>query len=191
MDSFQFWLYVIIAIIYVLSRALKKKDQSPAEPPGDYEQRQFSPPPKTSSSTPGERPLTFEELLREITESKKQQAPEPYSRSVSTSKRTEYVDYDEDLKEEAEGLETIGEEDYRKREDAIYDVYENAKKQAFSQPSLEESLSLMDTDVKFGKFKAFETSEEKSVLDNYLKDFRDPEGLKKAVVMSEILKRKF
>jgi hypothetical protein len=28
-------------------------------------------------------------------------------------------------------------------------------------------------------------------LHEYLKDFRDPEGLKRAIVMSEILKRKF
>jgi hypothetical protein len=45
--------------------------------------------------------------------------------------------------------------------------------------------------VKFGKFKEFEHGKKKNLLDEYVRDFKDPSGLKKAVVMSEILKRKF
>ena len=176
MDSFQFWLYVIIAVIYLLSRARKKKAD---ESPGPIDAGEETP---RNSRNPGEnkpRQLSFEELLKEITESKQQQPPieEPV------------VDYDEDLEEEEKDLEDV-EYDYRKV-NKTYEVYEEAKKQAFLRPSLEETMKVQDTVVSFGKFKEFEKGDERNLAAEYLKDFHDPDGLKKAVVMSEILKRKF
>jgi hypothetical protein len=177
MDSFQFWLYVIIGLIYLLSRARKKKaDQSPG-PVDAREERPFSSSPRHQENKP--KQLSFEELLKEITESKQQRQPmeEPV------------VDYDENLEEEEKDLEDV-EYDHRKQ-DKTYEVYEEAKKQAFHRPSLEETLKLQDTVVSFGKFKAFEKGAETNLAAEYLKEFHDPDGLKKAVVMSEILKRKF
>ena len=52
-------------------------------------------------------------------------------------------------------------------------------------------MKIQDTVVSFGKFKEFEKRAETNLAAEYLKEFHDPEGLKKAVVMSEILKRKF
>jgi hypothetical protein len=175
MDSFQFWLYVIIAVIYLLSRARKKKaDESPG-PIDANDERPLSSPP------PGDRPkqLTFEELLKEITESK-QQPP---------TREEPVVDYDENLEEEEKDLEDV-EYDYRKQ-NKTYEVYEEAKKQAFLRPSLEETMKVQDTVVSFSKFKEFESGSETNLASEYLKDFHDPDGFKKAVVMSEILKRKF
>ena len=176
MDSFQFWLYVIIGVIYLVSRARKKKaDQSPG-PVDANEEKPFS-----STRHEGNKPkqLSFEELLKEITESKQQRQPveEPV------------VDYDENLEEEEKDLEDV-EYDYRKQ-NKTYEVYEEAKKQAFYRPSLEETMKLQDTVVSFGKFKEFEKRAETNLAAEYLKEFHDPDGLKKAVVMSEILKRKF
>jgi hypothetical protein len=176
MDSFQFWLYVIIGVIYLVSRARKKKaDQSPG-PVDANEKKPFS-----STRHEGNKPkqLSFEELLKEITESKQQRQPmeEPV------------VDYDENLEEEEKDLEDV-EYDYRKQ-NKTYEVYEEAKKQAFYRPSLEETMKLQDTVVNFGKFKEFEKRAETNLAAEYLKEFHDTDSLKKAVVMSEILKRKF
>jgi hypothetical protein len=176
MDSFQFWLYVIIGLIYLVSRMRKKKaDQSPG-PVDANEEKPFN-----STRHEGNKPkqLSFEDLLKEITESKQQRQPmeEPV------------VDYDENLEEEEKDLEDV-EYDYRKQ-NKTYEVYEEAKKQAFYRPSLEETMKLQDTVVNFGKFKEFEKRAETNVAAEYLKEFLDPVGLKKAVVMSEILKRKF
>ena len=176
MDSFQFWLYVIIGVIYLVSRARKKKaDQSPG-PVDASEEKPFS-----STRHEGKKPkqLSFEELLKEITESKQQRQPmeEPV------------VDYDENLEEEEKDLEDV-EYDYRKQ-NKTYEVYEEAKKQAFFRPSLEETMKLQDTVVNFGKFKEFEKRAENNLAAEYLKEFHDTDSLKKAVVMSEILKRKF
>jgi hypothetical protein len=186
MDSFQFWLYIIIGVIYLLSRLRKKPDeQQPTDFPGSAPEkpvRRFEQP--NAKPTASQRPLTFEELLREITEGKVEQQLPPREEP-----RQEYVDYDDNVGEEEKDLEEV-DYDYRKQ-DKIYEVYEEAKRQAFNRPSLEETMKVSDTVVKYGKFKEFEQAKQRDLAEEYLADFNDPEGLKKAIVMSEILKRKF
>lgn len=186
MDDFKIWFYILLGVIYLLSRLLKKKEKPEESQQGEFENPYGGQ--KTTSTAEGERPLTFDELLKEITEAKRQ-AQRPYTAPQTQARTTGRVDYDEDLKDEAADLEDE-DYDYKKRNN-VYEVYENAKKQAFLRPSLEESLKLADTDMKFGKFKEFDTESKKVDLNEYLKEFRDPEGLKKAVVMSEILQRRF
>jgi hypothetical protein len=167
--DFKIWLYIIIGAIYLLSRLLKKKEAEPE---------------KTTPKIPGQnpagspRPLTFEELLKEITEAK--QPPKPVNQPQS--KR---VDYDEEVGEEEQSLETVN-SDYR-----INEVYEQAKRQAFERPSLEETMNVRNTVVDYGKFKVFDQGKQQDLLASYAIDLQDPEGLKKAFVLSEILNRKF
>ena len=178
MDSFQFWLYVIIGVIYLVSRGLKKKANQSPGPVDANEEKPFS-----STRHEGNKPkqLSFEDLLKEITESKQQQQQQPREEPV--------VDYDDNLEEEEKDLEDV-EYDYRKQ-NKTYEIYEEAKKQAFHRPSLEETMKIQDTVVSFGKFKEFEKRAETNLAAEYLNEFHDPDGIKKAVVMSEILKRKF
>jgi hypothetical protein len=179
----QVWISIIVAIILLVVRVLKKSDNQPKEV-GDYKpdrEPRFDPTPPVNKP----RALTFEELLKEITEGKQPARP-----SIEPARpQRNVIDYDEDLEDEAQDLEDV-QADYRKK-DRIYADYEEAKRQAFYRPSLEETMNLKDTNVKFGKFKVFEGSQERNLLEEYLQDFRDPEGLKKAIVLSEILKRKF
>lgn len=186
--EFQYWIYLIILIIYLVSRALKKPEgQQPSDVPDYKPDRQVNydstPPPQ------GEKPraLTFEELLREITEAK--QPKPPVFEPVQPRPEPAYVDYDDQVGEEEQDLEDVN-YNYRKQ-DKLYDDYEEAKRQAFLRPSLEETMSIRDTKVEFGKFKVFEQEQQRNLLEEYTKDFQDPEGFKKAVVMSEILNRKF
>jgi hypothetical protein len=176
MDSFQFWLYVIIAVIYAISRMRKKqREAQPKAPDREPVQR------RERAAEPRERPvpktLTFEDLLREITEGKAQQRGEPV------------VDYDDNIPEEEQDLEDV-EYDYRK-EDKTFETYEEAKRMAFERPSLEETMKVEDTVVSFGKFKEFELKKHRNLAKEYLQDFGDPAGIRKAIVMSEILKPKF
>jgi hypothetical protein len=173
-------IYIAIGVIYVISRIIKKS----SEKPGDISDE---PRRTTEASRPvitaKPKQLTFEELLQEISESKTaQQKPRPAPKPA-------YVDYDDDLEDEEKDLEKIP-YDYRK-DNKSFEMYEEAKKQAFHRPSLEETLKLQDTDVKFGRFKVFEAEEQRNLLEEYTRDFQDPEGLKKAVVMAEILNRRF
>src|SRR5688500_17357652 len=73
----QFWIYIIIGVIYFLSRLLKKPEQENGESPES--QRPAQRRPGQPDQTTGDRPkaLTFEELLREITEGKQAQKRQP------------------------------------------------------------------------------------------------------------------
>jgi hypothetical protein len=183
MDN-RLWFYVIIGVIFLISRILKKSDKQTGDIPEIPLPKNQSQGNRPLSQTTKPKQLTFEELLREISESKTviQQQTRPAPKPA-------YVDYDDDIEEEEKNLETIP-YDYRK-DNKVYEAYEDAKNQAFQRPSLEETLKLKDTDVKFGRFKSFDTEEQRDLLEEYTRDFQDPEGFKKAFVMSEILKRRF
>ena len=181
----QFWIYIIIVAIYFLSRMLKKAEQ-PGAPGADNkpERRRQGPPQTPSAEVP--RQLTFEELLREITEGKKIQRPAPPPPQPLPERR--YQPVEREVDEEARSLEEIPEAEYDVRSPRSY---EESRRQAYQHTSLEETLKLKDTAMDFGKFKVFETQQKSQLLDRYKRILRNPDTLKEAVVLSEILKRKF
>ena len=187
MDEFKIIFWIIIALVYLFSRARKKaQQQAPSRRPVSAGEEQ------DVDMGPKKRPLTFEELLREIEQAKPKEAPpppppNPYRPPVKVE--PEYVDYDEEIKDETEDLEKT-DYDYR-NQDKIYEVYEEAKKQAFVRPSLEETVKLQDTIVRFSQFKSYEQRERRNLAEDYLREFKDPNGFRKAFIMSEILRRKF
>ncbi len=171
----SFWIWLAIIVVSFIVRSSKKKTQHQVPDTRDdsgSQRPEFNP-----------KPVTFEELLREIQASKTPAQP------VAVPKKAEYVDYDEDLEEEEKDLEQTT---YNHRNDSsIYETYERAKQEAFAKPSLEETMKLKDTDMTFGQFKGYQHVEQKSHASEILKDFHDPEGFRKAFIMSEILKTKF
>jgi hypothetical protein len=190
MDNIQFWLYVIVAVIYLISAARKKSKKQ--NQPEDFPEATSRPAPREYEEPASQRPkpITFEELLREITEAK-----EPQSAPVESERRTEYshptpqpeyVDYDDDIEDEEKSLEDVTAID----EERTTKIYEEAKKLAFYRPSLEETLKVQDVNTTYGKFAAFEAKQEPNLLLDYTKDLRDPKGFKKALILSEILNRK-
>jgi len=167
------WIYIIVILIYVVRWVIKKANQNAGNPPASMPRRQRQ---NEVPKDPGKRHLTFEELLKEIAESKNTQ---PGAVDVAKKERERA----EDLKEIAEEYEAP---------QRVYKEYELSKIQAFNRRSLEETTRLEDTDVRFGKFQAFKIEDDRNViLEEYIRDFRDSEGFKKAFVMSEILKTKF
>jgi len=169
----QFWIWLIVIVITLIARAGKKKDQSiPNDSDQDTSRPDFNP-----------KPMTFEDLLKEI-QASKAPAPPPVPQKTSS-----YKDYDEDLEDEKKDLERV---DYNYRnEDSIYETYEKAKRDAFAKPSLEETVKLQDTVVKYEQFKGYQQVEQQSPASGILREFHDPEGFKRAFIMSEILKRRF
>jgi len=180
----QFWIYVIIGVIYFLSRLLKKPEQAGGESPEAPRAPQRRS--RQSGQTTGEspKPLTFEELLREITEGKQAQRPQS-----QRPPEPEYETLETDVGEEAKSLEDVSIDE---TEDArIFQAYEEAKRQVFERKSLEETLKLQDTDVDFQRFDVFESQKKQRLRDDYLRLLRSPNSIRQAVVLSEILKRKF
>lgn len=202
MDNLQIWFYVIVGIIYVISRAFKKKPEEAAPPRPSHQNRPNQP---AGRSAQGGKTMTFDELLREIAESKKP-ASAPSStprtsaynkpsvtRPTSTAKPT-YVDYDDDLQDEEQDLEDVN---YNYRKDKTYEAYNTGKKSAFNRPSYDDAYEdapklgeLTESVLKFGRFEEF-GRKKKKLASKYAKELTQPGGFKKALVLSEILNRKY
>lgn len=174
----QFWVWLIVIVITLIARANKKKPQ-----PMDQEQREF---PNTATSDT--KPVTFEDLLREIQASK---SPKPKPVSVApkqvSSSQYDVEDYDDNLAEENKSLERT---DYYAN-DKFYETYENAKKAAFSRASLEETMKVEDTEVKFNQFKEYSKKEGQSLASEYANELKNPKNFKRAIILSEILNKRF
>jgi hypothetical protein len=174
MDNIQFWIWLVIIVVTFLARAFKKKPQD--QQPTSYGE-------ETRSPEPSQKTISFEDLLREIQSSKIPQ-PKPIPQ-----KTIEYTDYDDDLEEEVVEVERV---DYKKRDqDKTYDTYEKAKQAAFNRPSLEETMKVEDTVVKFSQFKGYQQDTEVNILAEYVKELQNPAGFRKAFILSEVLSRKF
>lgn len=171
MDNLQIWVYIILGIVYLIGRAMKK----PAQPPVPQKGRQGDYEPVDEP-----KPLTFEELLREITEAK--EPTPPVSRPVQ-----EYVNYDDEFEEEVRPEPVAY--DYRKED--TYKAFEQSKYEAFNRPSYEETMKLEDTKIEFGKFKAFEEERGPSLGAEIASEFADADKVKRAFIMSEIFNRKY
>lgn len=171
-----FW--IILGLIYLFAR--RKKTQAPPGQQGRVN-------PETEYPTESDRPKTFEELLREIEQMKN---PEPEPQKYEPTVYRPIAEKYEDIEEEA--VEKPVENTYYnyRDHDKIYEVYEEAKRQAFNRPSLEETVKLKDTIVRFdsNKFKQTPVHNESAEL---LNDLRNPKSFRKAFILSEILNRKF
>ncbi|MCB0490532.1 MAG: hypothetical protein R2820_14300 [Cyclobacteriaceae bacterium] len=175
----QFWIWIIVIVITLIARANKKRPGQQS-PPEDY-----SEPPQPQSTSRQPKAVTFEDLLREIQGQKTLSKPVP---PPAPKKEYDFVDYDDDIKDEVEDLEDV---DYNAtRDDEVFKTYEAAKKQAFNRPSLEEVNPVGEV-VRFDHFKEYDTPRKKKPSLTFLKELKDPNGFKKAFIMSEIIRRKY
>lgn len=182
----QFWIWLIIIVITLIARATRQKPKQQPQQEAEWDE--------TRQEGQGKRPMSFEELLKEIQAAKEgrqptQQASPPQAEPIRRYRQPEptyqEVDYDDNIGEEEQDLETVT-DDQR-----TIDIYETAKRQAFTRPSLEETMKLEDTVVRFGQFKSYEPTEQKHPMADFLAEIKDPEGFKKAFIMSEVLARRF
>ncbi|MBI1769026.1 MAG: hypothetical protein HY015_06000 [Bacteroidetes bacterium] len=164
-------IWIIIGIIYLISRARKKPDSPSSRPES-----------RPAETETFDKPVSFEDLLKEIQAAK---SPKP----IPAPSKTDYVNYDEDIEEREKPLEKT---DYNYRDhDTIYETYEKAKQEAFHRPSMEETLKLENTIVRFGQFKNYAQDDRPGLAAEYAKDLQDPVNFKKAFILSEILNRRF
>ncbi len=178
MDDLKVIIWIIIGVVYLLAR---RKKESP--PPPAHKARPVEDSRPEESASPA--PQSFEDLLKEIQQMKQPKAPQR-----RLEPEPEVVDYDENLGPEERDLEDVT-PSYKRDDSESYRVYEEAKALAFHRPSLEETVKLEDTIVRFKQFKGYEKESRKNVLEDYVQELRDPRGFKRAFVLSEILRPKF
>ncbi len=165
MDDFGVWWYIIAGIIYLLSRRMKKK--MPASRSGT----ENDPP---SESKPVTKPVTFENLLREIT-------GESAPGEESTSEEHPAIEIIEEPGSESEkerktGVRAFTDEESRK-------IYDDSIKQA--KDTNEEPKSVISE----GKTGLFE--EEEYTFASEIKDGLSSDEARKAIIYSNILNRKY
>ncbi|MFM7328991.1 MAG: hypothetical protein ACKORJ_10765 [Bacteroidota bacterium] len=164
-------IWIIGLLIYFYAQSKKGKKQAPeVEEP-------------SSQPRPG-KPITFEDLLREIQQSRQ---PDPVP-PPTTSRTPEVIDYEEEIPEEAEPIEVVP---TYKRQEEVTAVYEEAKRAAFQRASLEETVKLKEIPTQPGKFKGYEQDSRPAFAASIAEDLRSPESVRKAFILSEVLNRRF
>ncbi|MBX2912533.1 MAG: hypothetical protein M9954_07310 [Cyclobacteriaceae bacterium] len=177
--DFQFWIWLIVIVITLIARAKKKK------PEGGPPHQDAPDKPRAPKPTAQQKPITFEDLLREIQGEKALSKP-----PAPKAKEPEYdlVDYDDDIPEEVGETEVV---DYEvNRDEQAFETYEAAQREASKTPAMEEMPHKLGTIMKSGHFEKYSLKKKKTSF-AFLNELKDPEGFKKAFVMSEILRRKY
>ena len=167
MEDFSFWWYIIAAIIYFLTRGRKKKQQQ-KERPG------------TENSPPRSQPKSFEDLLREITEGRIEEEPEE---PVVVKRKSN----EEERRREATRLEgerrSFSDTESRKVYEESIKMAEGAELSFEPDESFRESRLFRDTKQ--------EAEEEESFAKEIREGLRSNTEVRKAVIYSEILQRKY
>ncbi len=172
MEDFKIWVYLAFAAIYLISRAMKKKEP---------EKKPRSPLQSAEDESPRRKaPASFEELLREFTEEhEKQEAAERESEvelkqaPVGAPKRQ----VEEEIRLEGEKRHFADDESRA--------IYERSIQEA------EGAEISYERDEHF-KMKRWEREEQENEIASELKHMlRSPSDAKKAVVLAEILNRRY
>lgn len=185
-------IYIIFAIVYFVLRMLKKKPEPPDATPREPKKGQ-------GEYSPREGPVTFEDLLRELTGQKpSQQAPAPQPGPAQGRKAREFQfpsdgdNYEEPYDEWADKKVSTLKEGSSTRvfsDEESKHIYEQSIYQAQSQ---EDEL---DQQLKRAKsrFKEFEIQEEdnSAIREELVDMLQSPEGAKKAIILGEILNRRY
>ncbi|MEQ8926057.1 MAG: hypothetical protein RLO81_09615 [Fulvivirga sp.] len=161
MDDIQIILYIVFVLFAILSRALKKKKETQKKPARPVDQNQRKETPK--------KQLTFEELLKEFTEEQ-----------GTTRKQEPQFAEEEEYEEEFD----VNDDEEIKR------IYEESVR---ASQKYEESRKNHD-DKHTGKFKHFEHYSEEDVAEEeseYAKLLQDEDSAKNAIILSEIINKKY
>lgn len=212
MDDIQVILYILFGIIYFIFRVLKNKQETKDQP--QYDENKADELGKTheevrhTQSRPQKpRPGTsLEDILRELSgefyEEEKQPATpkrEPEFKPVQERRETREMPYQEPrkpvFKEEASSYERAGSEMYRKYETTNYDEVKKKgrKKGEKKYKTLDEQVDIDSFEVSVKpQLQELEGDTPKSkVAMHYARVLRNPDEMKKAIIYSEIIKRKY
>ena len=151
----------VIVVVVTLIARARGKKR----PPAPVERR-----PQYEQEEP--KQMTFEELLKEIEAAKYPERQSQRSGRPEPEPEPEVPVAKDPVKES-------------------FDLYEKAKAEAFQRPSLEETMKLSDTIVRFGQFKGYQQAAKPGLAREFAQELRNPQSFRKAFIMSEILSRRF
>jgi hypothetical protein len=173
MDDIQVLLYIVIGVFYFISKFMKKKPvpQKPVQKPvgGD------------SDTNAPQRPLTFEELLKEFTQ------PQQEEKRVEVDEEDEFIDVRDEGRKNAEPAYKPS---YTFSDAETKRNFEQSQRLAAASKRIEEEG--IEQDMTFKSYKMPSRTEPKNeVAAGVMEMLRDAEGAKKAVILAEIFNRKY
>ncbi|WP_186756859.1 hypothetical protein [Echinicola salinicaeni] len=168
------WIYIIISIIFFIVNALTKKKKGEGQEVDEMGEGAMD-------EQPGNKPLSFEELLREIRQGQQKEA-DVEEREEEVVQKTEDTDYP---KVEA-APEPVRRQPEIKYYEGTYQADHVEKGKALVK--LDDQVEI-DSDKKILK-EVEDVAEEGASYNRYRRMLKDPQSLKDAIVVSEILKRK-
>ena len=171
MDDLELYIYIALGVIYFLSRAFRKK--KPVTPPQN--QRNADTGHDYDEDTRTEKPVTFEDLLREFT-GQKEEAEYDYA-DEGEEPDSSYV---EDSPKEYASTEEVEYKSYRE----VYNVNKDLK-------SLDEQVDLEKTGKK--RFEEYKIEEGVNVhtAKRFRELLRNKDSIRDAIILKEILDRKY
>lgn len=169
MENIEIILYIIFAAVAILSRVLKKKDSTPPKPRRRPSQSNN---PQQSQSKP--QPKSFEDLLREFTDGAETTRQQPEEMEVLESIENSY-EYDAIDDVEAEK------------------VYKESVLEAERLKTIDEMVALGDEERHTGNFRHFKGYEEDEEEEEHeiLEFLRQEDGPRKAIILSEVLNKRY
>jgi hypothetical protein len=174
MDDIQVLLYIVIGLFYFISKFIKKKP---------VPQKSVQKPASGGSDTNApQRPLTFEELLKEFTQ------PQQQERRVEVEEdEEEFIDVRDEGRKNAE---PAYKPDYTFSDAETQRNFEQSQRLAAASKRIEEQG--IEQDMTFKPYKMPSRSEQKNdVAAGVMEMLRDSDGAKKAVILAEIFNRKY
>jgi hypothetical protein len=209
MDDLQVVIYIVLVVIYIISRALrakKKAGQSIPRIPRKQEEQEYmsESPAKPYQKAPESRQLTFEELLKEFSgyQDKDEETTVAPSRSPGSMPKKTSTDYQTPSTtspyptyqyEEPKSLETLESyEDYQYEEPKSLETLVSYDDLYTSAGKVEKS-DTRKTDINEDRFAKYSTYETYNIhkASRFMKLLHNPTSIRDAIIMKEILDRKY
>lgn len=185
MDNIQLILYVVFLIGYFIFKALTGKKNVTGQDTRKFDQDDsnapYGQPTEYEPYDPdAQRPKSFEEILEELTGGgrPKEESQERPVAHREIQQKDEERDWEFDLDEDPYHTPERG-------------LYEESVKEASKFKTLDELVDLENIDINLGEVEELDAQEGANISNQYLSMFANLEDAKKAVVMSEILNRKY
>jgi len=160
---------IVLAVIYILSRFFKSKpnQKKTQRPPVSTQQRQK--PEVTDKRPPRKKPFTFEDILKE------------FEKNLSG---------DEFVEEKPKPIEEL---DYENQKSVTVEAESRPTKYESYEGTSYETPEVLKKDrnekTEFSRSENYTVKEEEE--SEFIKILREPDGAKKAIVLSEIINRKY
>ncbi|MFY0600658.1 MAG: hypothetical protein JXR03_13380 [Cyclobacteriaceae bacterium] len=180
MDNIQFWVYLAFGAIYLITRMMKKK-KGENQPEGSADQ---------STERSYKKPVSFEDLLKEFTQVEDVEPQE--DEYADQQRRIEEARAEEESlqkQKEEEEIDSINQDHTHRRfaDDESREIYEKSIVQAEGA-----DLSFeRDEHFKTKLNRQEEVEEGSTIGSEILASLQDADQAKKAVILSEILNRKY